>query len=727
MSPDRLYGISWGEKTVVVSSISSGPHLGALQTLMPSRASSLFVSAGRAITVDTNGVTALWDRGQQTSTMSVPGASTESLSGSWYLIHKDGTGNPWLMSLGGAAVDLTSYTSVVVSATTETDQFIVGHVGSLFSVEKSVWNSSTSALQSLQLTVRDAANGGAIVMNPVTVPKPTVNSWLGSCWMNVGEIDCSWWNRDASSNLVSLAVTRVNYVSGTTSTVTIPLPAGETGGGVDAVNDGIAMCGWYGATASMYAYNLANVSTSQQVDGESVVAKSGNMVAVETGSTSSVVHVTQLPFGGGSVPTLIGVVGSHGSASVSSPFTLQLDFSKPVGAGVLTITNPSGHAVADLNTPASSDGSLRGLSWTPASSDVAGTYTWSLSVQDSLGQSAVANVGKGTPMGTFTVGAPGPTPGSFTQLSGADRYGTAIAIAQDGWKGGADTVVLAVGANFPDALAGTPLAAALNAPILLTRTTDSVPADVMAEILALGAKNVVLLGSATVIPAAQEASLVSAGFKVKRLAGATRYDTAAAISVALESGSLFGVSWTPSKDMILVTGTNYPDALAMGSYAGMHLMPIMFSTATDLPAQTVSFIRSYGVKKVYAVGAARTDAILAGVRSAGVPSSGVTLLYGSDRYETASVIASSLFGTTGVPGVSVAVGNNFPDALTGAVLSSKWGMPLLLLKPGSGASASEKSYVGKLSNPAVYAFGGTNVMTPGMVSSLLSNVKMVTG
>src|SRR5690606_10527730 len=59
-------------------------------------------------------------------------------------------------------------------------------------------------------------------------------------------------------------------------------------------------------------------------------------------------------------------------------------------------------------------------------------------------------------------------PEKTDRISGDTRYDTAIAISQEGWKS-ADTVVLATGADFPDALAGGPLAYQQNAPILLTR------------------------------------------------------------------------------------------------------------------------------------------------------------------------------------------------------------------------------------------------------------------
>ncbi|MGN6753779.1 MAG: cell wall-binding repeat-containing protein, partial [Intrasporangium sp.] len=55
--------------------------------------------------------------------------------------------------------------------------------------------------------------------------------------------------------------------------------------------------------------------------------------------------------------------------------------------------------------------------------------------------------------------------------AGTDRYDTAARLARGVWPKGSDVVFHAPGANFPDALAGTPAARVNNAPILLTRGT----------------------------------------------------------------------------------------------------------------------------------------------------------------------------------------------------------------------------------------------------------------
>ena len=63
-------------------------------------------------------------------------------------------------------------------------------------------------------------------------------------------------------------------------------------------------------------------------------------------------------------------------------------------------------------------------------------------------------------------------PGTSVQrVAGADRYATAAEVAKASWGSGAERVFLASGEQFPDALSGTPAAAASDAPLLLTRST----------------------------------------------------------------------------------------------------------------------------------------------------------------------------------------------------------------------------------------------------------------
>ncbi len=79
-----------------------------------------------------------------------------------------------------------------------------------------------------------------------------------------------------------------------------------------------------------------------------------------------------------------------------------------------------------------------------------------------------------------------------------DRFATAAAISEDMYPLRAGRVVVTTGLNFPDALAGGPAAAALDAPILLV-TRDQIPVATAAELARLQPSEIVILGGSGVV------------------------------------------------------------------------------------------------------------------------------------------------------------------------------------------------------------------------------------
>ncbi len=98
----------------------------------------------------------------------------------------------------------------------------------------------------------------------------------------------------------------------------------------------------------------------------------------------------------------------------------------------------------------------------------------------------------------------GHTAGTVTRLSGTNRVNTAVAVSEAHFADGEpDTVYLATGTNFPDALAGSAVAGLRGAPILLLPAGDTVPSAVAAELERLDPAQVVMLGGGAVISDAQ--------------------------------------------------------------------------------------------------------------------------------------------------------------------------------------------------------------------------------
>src|SRR5688500_275665 len=119
------------------------------------------------------------------------------------------------------------------------------------------------------------------------------------------------------------------------------------------------------------------------------------------------------------------------------------------------------------------------------------------------------------------------------RFGGADRYATAAAVSAAHFSPGVPAVYVATGADFPDALAGGPAAARAGGPILLVAGTF-IPAATSAELTRLKPARIIVLGGSGVITDRVVRSLdaFDTGGGVRRIGGADRFATAAAVSAA---------------------------------------------------------------------------------------------------------------------------------------------------------------------------------------------------
>ncbi|WP_010676961.1 WG repeat-containing protein [Bacillus timonensis] len=248
------------------------------------------------------------------------------------------------------------------------------------------------------------------------------------------------------------------------------------------------------------------------------------------------------------------------------------------------------------------------------------------------------------------------------RLSGTNRYQTAIEISKEGFPK-ANTVVIARGDDFPDALAGTPLAYQLDAPILLTRT-HSLGIDVQDEIKRLGAKKGVILGGSAAVSLEVEKQLKDLGLTIERVSGKSRFQTAEKIAQKLTSNK---------EAAVVVYGYNFPDALAIAPYAARNGYPILLTNIEKIPNSTENIVDQYN--QTFIIGGEYAISREVEWR---VPSP--TRISGKDRFQTVDRIMTK-FGKEDSEFGFIATGNEFADALTGSVLAAKRKGPLILTIP----------------------------------------------
>ena len=265
---------------------------------------------------------------------------------------------------------------------------------------------------------------------------------------------------------------------------------------------------------------------------------------------------------------------------------------------------------------------------------------------------------------------PTPTPKDpieqkLIELRGVNRYKTAVEISKKNFDK-ADTVVIASGETFSDALAAVSLAATENGPLLLTEK-NRIPEEVLIEIERLGAKNIIFAGGESTISKTVERSL--SGKNVTRISGKDRYETAINITKKVQERH------PEVKTLVLADGRNYPDALAIGSYAAKNNMGILLSNGKQLSREAIDIIKN--VDKVIVAGGNTSvpESINEQINKMGKE---VEVLSGIDRYETSVKIADKFFKNADK--VVIASGEVYADALAGAVAGAKLNAPILLVK-----------------------------------------------
>lgn len=267
------------------------------------------------------------------------------------------------------------------------------------------------------------------------------------------------------------------------------------------------------------------------------------------------------------------------------------------------------------------------------------------------------------------------------RLAGDRRETTAAAVAAAGWPEGAREVLLAAAGGFPDALAGGPLAAALDAPLLLTGPT-ALP-DVTAAALAdLDPETVTVLGGEAAVGERVVAALGEAGYGVRRLAGPERTATAAAVATALGPRH---------PRAFLAAAGDFPDALTAAAPAGLLGAPVLLSGPAALPESTTALLADAEVAEVVVTGgtAAIGETVTAALEERGVA---VTRLAGADRFGTARAVNEWALRTLDLDpgGLVVARGDAFPDALAGGPLAARR-RQLLTIVPGIDVNANRDS------------------------------------
>lgn len=218
-------------------------------------------------------------------------------------------------------------------------------------------------------------------------------------------------------------------------------------------------------------------------------------------------------------------------------------------------------------------------------------------------------------------------------------------------------------------------------------------------------KNKLILMLSAIVLAFSMSTKVLASNDTKRIWGSDRYATAVEIS---KSG------WTDGSEYaILSNGQNFPDALSAAPLAKKYNAPILLNSGEDLDSRVEGELKRLNVKQVFIIGGNGVIPNSVAERLSQLEIE-PTRLFGQDRYETSIKVAEQLDFKGEL---TIANGENFPDAMSIAPIAAEKSMPIILTPMGN-LPNSVSEYIKNKEITKTYVVGGNDVVSDNVFNSV---------
>ena len=298
---------------------------------------------------------------------------------------------------------------------------------------------------------------------------------------------------------------------------------------------------------------------------------------------------------------------------------------------------------------------------------------------------------------------------SMVRIAGSNRYATSTAAADALKKSlGVDkfeNIIVASGADYPDALAGSYLAKVKNAPVMLVGKDANTEADVKQYInknLKKGG-TVYLLGGTGVVTSRFEKSL--GDLKVERLGGQTRYETN--IAILKEAG-------VDKEDLLVCTGEGFADSLSASAVG----KPILLVAGSGVNDTQKKYLGSLKINDIYLIGGTGVVSDKIGTQLKKYDRDDkCERVAGQNRYLTSVAVAEEFF-PKGSDSTVLAYAMNFPDGLAGGPLALSIKAPLILTD-NSGYSEAV-AYAKNAGIKKAVVLGGPTLISDGVVNRIIN-------
>ncbi|MFN8136429.1 MAG: FlgD immunoglobulin-like domain containing protein [Propionicimonas sp.] len=363
---DRLGGAVWQRPL--------GDGIGAEKRLAD-RAEAALASAGRTAVATASGV-AFYDRSTAVSRGSAVNALL-GFSGPYALLDR---GSGWFDLTGYAGVPMGSYVRAP------------GHLRAIFGTRVL---GGTDCLQGSAMCTGSGDGETTLVVTdlldatyrrPIPLPDgvDARTSHVQAAFLWGDRVAASFTSADPGTGEATVRSAVYDMVAGTWGDLQDARLLG-LGDGYAVREDGDGLSAWDYVTGETYRLS--------DTDGGTTVTAGSDTLAY---ANDDEIVVRRVPGTGASAPRVLGVVAPAGCNAWDCAWSPQFDLTKALDAGQVVIRDPQGEVVRTLRTAATTDGSVRGVTWDGRSDTgafvVAGDYRWQLVVAAADGSGTATGV-----------------------------------------------------------------------------------------------------------------------------------------------------------------------------------------------------------------------------------------------------------------------------------------------------------------------------------------------
>ena len=261
-----------------------------------------------------------------------------------------------------------------------------------------------------------------------------------------------------------------------------------------------------------------------------------------------------------------------------------------------------------------------------------------------------------------------------------------------------NSIILATGANYLDALTSTYIASIKNAPVILVNNNN------LAESVSYVKNNLASGGTVYIVggPAVIRSSMESyfAGIKCKRLFGNSAYDTN--ISVLKECN-------VSTQDILVCSSKSHFDALSASAVG----KPILL-VGDRLTQDQINYLKTLKTANFYIIGGEK--AVAPSIANELSKFGKVSRVFGTTEYDTSLAVAKKFYPGTN-KNLVVAYARTYYDGISGGPLAAKLKAPLILISSSNTSAA--KTYVKSAGVKTLTVMGGNVVLPASVIQQII--------